>query len=162
MQVENQVEFKKCTQCEQTKPISDFYTSSSTKDGYRCECKTCGINNMKTYQVKQKEKAHRKFLKMASDYKFRRNLKYKPVHGTKYVTYTCLECGKQHTTTWKLAHEVKFKCPTRSYEQIVKTIKMKKKRFKNKNEYNLDTKKQSTKKPTKLTFWQKIKILFWS
>lgn len=32
---------KKCTMCMTTKPLSDFYRSSHTKDGLTCHCKAC-------------------------------------------------------------------------------------------------------------------------
>lgn len=32
---------KVCSHCKQEKPVSEFYTSSTTKDGYRAQCIEC-------------------------------------------------------------------------------------------------------------------------
>lgn len=33
---------KRCSRCQQLKPLTEFYTRKGTKDGLRCECKICG------------------------------------------------------------------------------------------------------------------------
>ena len=35
-------EIKQCSRCKQLKPITEFYSRKGTKDGLRCECKSCG------------------------------------------------------------------------------------------------------------------------
>lgn len=43
---------KKCTQCGETKPLSEFWKNSSQKDGLHYSCKTCGKKKGKKWRDK--------------------------------------------------------------------------------------------------------------
>lgn len=54
---------KLCNRCNTTKPVNDFYKSSSSKDGYRYHCKECAkierdtqVDYQKQYRIVNKEK----------------------------------------------------------------------------------------------------------
>jgi hypothetical protein len=42
--------WKECSKCEKYKELEEFNKRSSTKDGYRPECKECQASNNKTYR----------------------------------------------------------------------------------------------------------------
>lgn len=58
---------KKCTKCLKIKPVSEFHTDRSRKDGLRYWCKPCNINNIK--QWTQKNPAYVKRLQRNNDLK---------------------------------------------------------------------------------------------
>ena len=50
---------KRCLQCCEVKPISNFYLDSRCKDGYRARCKKCGLEfrkkRIQTLKAKRQE-----------------------------------------------------------------------------------------------------------
>lgn len=46
---------KPCKKCGETKPLTDFYTHVSTKDGHLNTCKVCHLNRMKHYPAVPRE-----------------------------------------------------------------------------------------------------------
>lgn len=55
------IETKKCIKCKQEKPLSEFYTSVKTKDGFRNKCKICMYEFVCYYrQTKQGKKITKK------------------------------------------------------------------------------------------------------
>lgn len=47
---------KKCSNCKEEKPISDFHTNKRTKDGYTYYCKTCSSLRAKRWAENNPEK----------------------------------------------------------------------------------------------------------
>lgn len=48
---------KRCTKCQQEKPLSEFYKRKDSKDGYRSHCKSCmGIYEKERYPSIKKDK----------------------------------------------------------------------------------------------------------
>lgn len=47
---------KVCSRCGQEKPLSEFYTSSLTKDGYRPQCIECSKQSSKEAQQRKRER----------------------------------------------------------------------------------------------------------
>lgn len=50
---------KKCSNCQKTKPIADFYPRKISKDGYRGTCKTCADGQAARYRAGNKSKQTR-------------------------------------------------------------------------------------------------------
>lgn len=51
------IDRKKCTHCEDEKPLFDFALDSKAKDGTSSECKKCKrLYNGKSYNLKRKKK----------------------------------------------------------------------------------------------------------
>ena len=51
---------KHCSKCKQIKPVSEFYTDTRVRDGYRSECKSCHNITILKYQNTEKGKAVKK------------------------------------------------------------------------------------------------------
>lgn len=47
---------KRCCKCHQHKPLSEYYKAKTKKDGYRYDCKTCHLINMKKYYQTERGK----------------------------------------------------------------------------------------------------------
>lgn len=47
---------KKCTQCLEEKPLTEFYKDKGFKDGHHCMCKTC--KNSKTQKWRENNREH--------------------------------------------------------------------------------------------------------
>ena len=47
---------KTCTKCKETKPVSEFHKSRSTKDGLACRCKSCANAAKARYREENREK----------------------------------------------------------------------------------------------------------
>lgn len=54
---------KICSRCREEKPLSEFYTSTVTKDGYRSQCKAC--SKLSGQETKQRIKERREASAMA-------------------------------------------------------------------------------------------------
>ena len=54
---------KICSRCREEKPLSEFYTSTVTKDGYRSQCKAC--SKLSGQETKQRIKERREASVMA-------------------------------------------------------------------------------------------------
>ena len=54
---------KICSRCREEKPLSEFYTSTVTKDGYRPQCKACA--KLSGQETKQRIKERREASAMA-------------------------------------------------------------------------------------------------
>ena len=54
---------KICSRCREEKPLSEFYTSTVTKDGYRPQCKAC--SKLSAQETKQRIKERREASVMA-------------------------------------------------------------------------------------------------
>ena len=55
MESEDQkVQTKVCSHCKQEKPVSEFYTSSTTEDGYRPQCIECAKQSAKEAALRRK------------------------------------------------------------------------------------------------------------
>ncbi|MBT8334334.1 MAG: hypothetical protein KJP19_07860 [Deltaproteobacteria bacterium] len=50
------MELKKCTECSEEKPLSEFYRRKGYKDGYTTECKACPKKKNKAYYQANREK----------------------------------------------------------------------------------------------------------
>lgn len=50
------METKVCSRCKQEKPVSEFYVSSQTKDGYRPQCIECSKLSAKETQARLRER----------------------------------------------------------------------------------------------------------
>ena len=94
---------KRCTNCKETKPLTDFYKSKSTKDGHAYYCKVC--NRIRTRQWEQANPEHVKARREAY-YAGGREItpktetpKYRAVHMRllaikgKATAYDCVGCG---------------------------------------------------------------------
>jgi len=53
---EHQNEYKKCTKCGETKPLSEFYERKKNKDGYHNQCKDCIKKYQRSYKKTNKPK----------------------------------------------------------------------------------------------------------
>lgn len=53
---EKKIETKVCSRCKQEKPVSEFYASSQTKDGYRPQCIECSKLSAKETQARLRER----------------------------------------------------------------------------------------------------------
>ena len=51
------METKVCTRCHTDTPLTEYYTSSRAKDGYKSECKKCGRLISKNYRKNNPDKA---------------------------------------------------------------------------------------------------------
>ena len=65
---------KVCSRCGQEKPLSEFYTSSLTKDGYRPQCIECSKQSAKETQNRLRE---RRKAEDAADKQLRANASYR-------------------------------------------------------------------------------------
>ena len=65
---------KVCSRCRQEKPLSEFYTSNTTKDGYRPQCKEC--SKLSAYETKERLKERRKATEVA-DKELKSNKSYR-------------------------------------------------------------------------------------
>ena len=65
---------KVCSRCGQEKPLSEFYTSSLTKDGYRPQCIECSKQSAKETQHRLRE---RRKAEDAADKQLRANASYR-------------------------------------------------------------------------------------
>ena len=66
---------KECNQCNSTKPLTDFYKMSASKDGHQPKCKICvkEVNqnfreNKPEYQIEWQRTNHTKWAKYVSDW----------------------------------------------------------------------------------------------
>ena len=71
---EKKIETKVCSRCKQEKPVSEFYTSSQTKDGYRPQCIECSKLSAKETQHRLRE---RRKAEEAADKELRANASYR-------------------------------------------------------------------------------------
>ena len=53
---DKKVQTKVCSHCHQEKPVSEFYTSISTKDGYRPQCIECAKQSAKEASLRHRAK----------------------------------------------------------------------------------------------------------
>ena len=53
---DKKVQTKVCSRCKQEKPVSEFYASSQTKDGYRPQCIECSKLSAKETQARLRER----------------------------------------------------------------------------------------------------------
>lgn len=51
---------KRCSHCGEVKPVSEFYRNSSSKDGYRFDCKACSDARYAEYGRKHRAEITRK------------------------------------------------------------------------------------------------------
>jgi hypothetical protein len=65
---------KICSRCKEEKPLSEFYTSTVTKDGYRPQCKAC--SKLSGQETKQRMKERREASVMA-DKELKANSSYR-------------------------------------------------------------------------------------
>lgn len=56
---ELEIKTKVCSHCKQEKPVSEFYPSSTTKDGYRSQCIECAKESAKEANRKAREDRRR-------------------------------------------------------------------------------------------------------
>lgn len=97
------MEFKTCTNCEKTKPITEFYKSSNYQGGYMTHCKKCKREYQRNYnktkgKKETKEKRHQRYIKesLTDGARYRVGLKYVLDMPTENHQ-KCTKCGK-----WKI------------------------------------------------------------
>ena len=68
--MKKQVQYKQCSHCKKMKPITEYYKSnhSSSKDGYRFECKQCDKEIAAKSLRCKKAKQDNKYKKMHPTY----------------------------------------------------------------------------------------------
>jgi hypothetical protein len=66
---------KKCSKCGETKPILEFYKKTRSPDGLTSNCKTCILERMSKYYLKNTETIITKNLKYRSEHKEERNIR---------------------------------------------------------------------------------------
>jgi hypothetical protein len=47
---------KKCTKCNETKPLEAFYPQDTGRLGYRADCKKCCTIKVRLFRIKQRER----------------------------------------------------------------------------------------------------------
>jgi len=55
---DNLEDMKRCSECGQVKPITEYYKRKESKDGYNSKCKKCLLKYQKRYRIKR-NKNHR-------------------------------------------------------------------------------------------------------
>jgi hypothetical protein len=80
------IKTKVCSKCKEEKPLSDFCKNSSSKDGYRANCKSCSRNQVKLHYNNNKEKYLSRNLKSREI----RRLRVDELKKSKY----CIICGE--------------------------------------------------------------------
>jgi len=59
---------KKCSECGQTKPLTEFYKNSTCVGGYRHECKKCTVKNQMNPRDHPKERRKPKILAIEEEF----------------------------------------------------------------------------------------------
>ncbi len=62
---------KKCRTCHETKSLSEFYNSASSRDGKTSECKLCAKENSRRYRTSPRGRAMRKLRRYKDKQKIR-------------------------------------------------------------------------------------------
>lgn len=100
-----QITEKKCSRCEQTKPITEFHRDNSMKVGYKSWCKQCVKEEYQIHREKRYETTKR--WKVAN--KDKCNTYDKTAKGRKYefvesLKTPCVKCGEDRTYVIEFHH----------------------------------------------------------
>lgn len=110
------IKAKRCSKCKETKPISEFYKRSDSRDGYRNACKACDLKYSRT----EKGKAIQK--------RYRQSGKGKAAYRKVQDRYRQSEKGKAIQKRYQKSE--KFKTAQKRYEQSEKGKKARSKQIK--------------------------------
>jgi hypothetical protein len=104
---------KLCVKCKQEKPVSEFYRSASSKDGYRPYCKDCARQYIRDYtktgyfndyqkrpEVKARIRANKSLYRQREDVKVKNTAREYTNHKIRAGAITrepCAFCGKEQT-----------------------------------------------------------------
>lgn len=138
---------KKCIECGETKPLSDYYRNCGTKDGRINRCKTCQAprtrawnranrdrlrESNRRYRERNREQDRRASARRRNtpEARARRAVKRAIVNGTLVRPETCEDCGERsnaieaHHEDYSRRFDVNWLCPTchglrhRIYDEI--------------------------------------------
>lgn len=101
---------KLCKRCGEVKNSSDFYKNEYNEDGLQAWCKECQLKATRAVSKKYKIRRRNTELKRLSLYKIKKGLNYKLNRGSNTVTYNCLKCGKEVTSSLNRAWKNRYKC----------------------------------------------------
>jgi len=121
---------KKCSVCKIEKPLSEFGSLKSNKDGLRYDCKNCKKERSRLDRLKNKKPKKEKY-------------------SYPYRTIFCMECGVEHSGNF--SHTVRF-CSEECSQQ---SIKRSNRQSSSKRTMNDEQKERS--KVTKLKSYHKLK-----
>jgi hypothetical protein len=74
---------KRCKQCGETKPLTDFYKASGTADGHRGECKACNLARKKQWYAQNRDAVIEKVKKWQHDNRDRHNAYQREYRSTR-------------------------------------------------------------------------------
>lgn len=77
---------KRCSKCNQSKSLSEFYKRRDSPDGYRSECKTCTLTHMRQYYQEHKPERQRYRQENAVRIKAQKH-EYNLKHADEIATY---------------------------------------------------------------------------
>ena len=101
---------KLCTHCGEVKYNKDFHKNKWSSDGLQNWCKECQLKAISTGRKKKKVAKRKNDLKRIHRYKIKEGLNYKLDRGSNTITYNCLKCGKEITSSLNKAWKNRYKC----------------------------------------------------
>lgn len=97
---------KTCVQCKETKSKDNFYSSKGTKDGFRTECKSCGVENSKQNRNKiiamwdNGELKRPEYKKCPSCKEIKSSIEFETTKYNRSGLYPyCMDCNKRRFKT---------------------------------------------------------------
>lgn len=101
---------KLCNRCGKIKHSNDFHKNKHNKDGLQAWCKECQLKATRVVSKRYKIRKRNTELKRLSLYKIKKGLNYKLNRGSNTITYNCLKCGKEITSSLSEAWKNRYKC----------------------------------------------------
>lgn len=96
------METKKCTKCEQVKPLSEFYVKNKKINRYHSQCKVCSEANRKSKEHYEKYKSE--YIKRNKERKDNLALINREKLLEYLSTHHCVECGESNPIMLEFDH----------------------------------------------------------